>query len=175
MNTQIITTSIYTSPCGSLMLGEHNGHICLCDWTDSAHASAVISRLSRHLRATTAEGSSELLAEAARQLDSYFSGQLRHFTLPLCLCGTPFQKSVWEALLSIPFGATLTYGDLAALVGKQQAVRAVANAVGANAISVIIPCHRIIGAGGALTGYAGGLAAKSALLNIERKCNPPGL
>lgn len=109
-----------------------------------------------------------VLREAARQLDDYFSGRRQHFELPLDLShGTAFQQSVWRALLEIPSGRTTSYGALSAGVGKPAAVRAVGAAVGRNPISVIVPCHRVVGSNGSLTGYAGGLERKSALLELE--------
>ncbi|MBO9513730.1 MAG: methylated-DNA--[protein]-cysteine S-methyltransferase [Variovorax sp.] len=109
-----------------------------------------------------------VMQEAARQLDDYFAGRRRHFDLPLDLShGTGFQQAVWQALLAIPAGRTTSYGALSADVGRPAAVRAVGAAVGRNPISVIVPCHRVLGANGSLTGYAGGLERKSALLALE--------
>ncbi|MES2481968.1 MAG: methylated-DNA--[protein]-cysteine S-methyltransferase [Pseudomonadota bacterium] len=109
-----------------------------------------------------------LLREAARQLDAYFSGKLLAFDLPLDVQGaTPFQRSVWNALRDIPRGATESYGALARRIGRDAAMRAVGAAVGRNPVSIVVPCHRVLGQGGALTGYAGGLARKTALLRLE--------
>jgi methylated-DNA-[protein]-cysteine S-methyltransferase len=108
-----------------------------------------------------------LLRAAAAQLADYFAGATTHFDLPLDLHGTPFQRSVWQALLGIASGRTCSYGDIARQVGSPQAVRAVGAAVGKNPLSVIVPCHRVLGSGGALTGYAGGLERKRALLTLE--------
>lgn len=107
------------------------------------------------------------LAEAVTQLSAYFTGVRHEFTLPLSPAGTPFQRAVWEALRDIPYGETTTYGAIAARVGRPSAVRAVGAAIGRNPIAIVIPCHRVIGASGQLTGYAGGLAAKRALLDLE--------
>lgn len=109
-----------------------------------------------------------VLIEAAAQLNDYFAGKRTHFDLPLDLShGTTFQQAVWQALLAIPSGATTSYGALSAGVGKPAAVRAVGAAVGRNPISVIVPCHRVVGSNGSLTGYAGGLERKTALLELE--------
>lgn len=108
-----------------------------------------------------------LLADAARQLGDYFAGRRTQFELPLDLQGTPFQQIVWQALLRIPSGGTCTYAALAREVGAPQAVRAVGAAVGRNPASVIVPCHRVLGHDGSLTGYAGGLHRKQALLQLE--------
>ena len=108
------------------------------------------------------------LQQARQQLDAYFAGQRPHFDMPLDLArGTDFQRQVWQALCAIPAGATESYGALAARIGRAQAVRAVAAAVGRNPISIVVPCHRVLGANGALTGYAGGLPRKLALLQLE--------
>jgi methylated-DNA-[protein]-cysteine S-methyltransferase len=108
-----------------------------------------------------------LLNLAASQLHDYFAGRIQRFDLPLDLLGTPFQQSVWQALLRIGAGATLSYGAIAREVGSPEAVRAVGAAVGRNPVSVIVPCHRAVGANGSLTGYAGGLDRKRALLTLE--------
>jgi methylated-DNA-[protein]-cysteine S-methyltransferase len=108
-----------------------------------------------------------LLTEAARQLAAYFAGQRSAFDLPLDLHGTPFQRGVWQALLAIDAGDTCSYSDIARAVGLPSAVRAVGAAVGKNPVSVIVPCHRVLGRQGALTGYAGGLERKRALLALE--------
>lgn len=106
---------------------------------------------------------------AARQLDEYFAGRRRVFDLPLLTVGTPFQRAVWELLTEIPFGGTRSYAWLAAQLGHPRAVRAVAAANRANALSIFIPCHRVVGSDGSLTGYAGGLAAKRLLLGLEQQ------
>lgn len=108
------------------------------------------------------------LVEAEQQLGDYFSGKREAFTVPLDFKGTAFQKSVWQALLTIPFGETRSYGEIARQIGRPTAFRAVGAANGRNPISIMAPCHRVIGSNGALTGFAGGLSAKEYLLGIER-------
>ena len=108
-----------------------------------------------------------VLDAAAAQLYAYFAGTLRAFDLPLRFEGTPFQRQVWRALQDIPFGATVSYGELASRVGRPGAARAVGRAVGQNPLAIIVPCHRVVGADGSLTGYGGGLEAKAALLSLE--------
>jgi methylated-DNA-[protein]-cysteine S-methyltransferase len=108
-----------------------------------------------------------LLGEAERQLAAYFAGRLRRFALPLDPAGTPFQRQVWDALLTIPFGETRSYRQIAVQIGRPAAARAVGAANGRNPLSIVAPCHRVIGAGGALTGFAGGLAVKARLLALE--------
>ncbi|SEC08834.1 methylated-DNA--[protein]-cysteine S-methyltransferase [Streptomyces sp. TLI_105] len=111
--------------------------------------------------------------EAIRQLDAYFAGELTAFDLPLNLIGTPFQLRVWEQLLRIPYGETRTYGELAEELGSPGASRAVGLANGKNPVSIIVPCHRVIGAGGGLTGYGGGLDRKQRLLAFESGAEAP--
>ncbi len=108
-----------------------------------------------------------ILLETERQLNEYFAGTRERFSLPLEFVGTDFQKSVWQALLTIPFGETRSYGEIAKQLGNEKASRAVGAANGKNPISIIAPCHRVIGASGELTGFAGGLANKTILLNLE--------
>jgi methylated-DNA-[protein]-cysteine S-methyltransferase len=109
------------------------------------------------------------LATAAGQLDEYFAGERRAFDLALDMGGTPFQRRVWAAVLEIPYGTTVTYTELGEAVGRPDIVRAVAGAVGRTPVPIVIPCHRVLGANGALTGYGGGLHRKQALLDLERR------
>ena len=108
-----------------------------------------------------------LLRRAAAELAEYFSGERIAFDVPLAPVGTPFQRDVWRAIASVPYGATIAYRDLAARAGRPESIRAAGTATGRNPLSIIVPCHRIVGADGALTGYAGGLARKRALLALE--------
>lgn len=111
--------------------------------------------------------SPDSFGETIRQLDAYFAGELRTFDLPLLPPGTEFQQEVWSALCTIPYGATVTYGKIAAQIGRPRASRAVGLANGSNPISIVIPCHRVIGSNGKLTGYGGGLERKQTLLQLE--------
>jgi methylated-DNA-[protein]-cysteine S-methyltransferase len=108
-----------------------------------------------------------LLQEAAGQLRAYFAGELRRFELPLAPRGTDFQRRVWDAVAAIPYGSTSTYSAVAAVIGSPRACRAVGAANGRNPLPIVVPCHRLVGASGALTGYGGGLALKRALLDLE--------
>jgi len=114
----------------------------------------------------------QILVETERQLDEYFSAKRQSFSLPLDIRGTRFQKDVWNALLSIPFGETRSYGQLANQIGRSTASRAVGAANGRNPLSIVVPCHRVIGSSGKLTGFAGGLEAKAILLGHEKQENP---
>lgn len=112
--------------------------------------------------------SDDVLLKTARQLDAYFAGQLKFFDLPLGPAGTPFQLRVWSALRDIPFGETRSYGQLASAVGNPSAMRAVGAANGRNPIAIVVPCHRVIGADGSLTGFGGGIERKRLLLRLEQ-------
>lgn len=157
----------YHSPCGDLTLGSFGDRLCLCNWTNEKHTGRVDHRLRTYLSASYSEIPSDITREAARQLDEYFRKERTSFDIPLLFAGSEFQNRVWAALLEIPYGRTLSYGRLAMELGMPKAVRAVANANGANAISIFAPCHRVIGTGGSLVGYGGGLDAKKFLLELE--------
>lgn len=157
----------YHSPCGDLMLGSLEDKLCLCDWALERRRDSIDRRLRKVLQAGYEEKASDVTQEAVRQLEEYFNGKRAVFDVPLLFAGTDFQKRVWHKLLEIPYGTTLSYGELAAQLDMPQAVRAVANANGANAISIFVPCHRVIGSNHSLTGYAGGLDAKKRLLDLE--------
>lgn len=162
-----IITCKYESPCSTLMLGSYDDRLCLCDWQVERHSNHVDNRLCRILEAELVDGTSPIIERAAMQLDEYFSSQRQEFDIPLLFVGTDFQKKVWNSLLAIPYGRTLSYGEMAQQIGLPKAVRAVANANGANAISIFAPCHRVIGSDRTLTGYGGGLPTKEYLLRLE--------
>lgn len=164
---QIIRTQLYLSPCGELLLGSMGGLLCLCDWQVERHHGRVKERLRNVLNAEMEEGPSAVIEKAAHQLDEYFARQRTEFSVPLLLVGTDFQKTVWQALTRIPYGQTISYAELARRIGCPKAVRAAANANGANALSIFVPCHRVIGSNHTLTGYAGGVKAKRWLLETE--------
>lgn len=163
----IIKIRRYESPCGILMLGSYGDKLCLCDWQIEQHRDHIDRRLTRMLNAEFEEGTSEVIDKAIKQLDEFFAGQRKIFDIPLLFVGTDFQKTVWNELLKIPFGKTVSYGEMARRIGMPKAVRAVANANGANSMSIFAPCHRVIGSDHSLTGYGGGLDAKRTLLKLE--------
>ena len=171
-SSNIIQIQRYHSLCGDLMLGSFEGKLCLCHWAVERHRDVVDIRLRKILQAGYEEKTSDIIRETGKQLDEYFDGKRTVFDIPLLFTGTDFQKKVWHKLLEIPYGTTLSYGELAAQLGMPKAVRAVANANGANAISIIAPCHRVIGSDHSLTGYGGGLAAKKLLLDLELNGKP---
>lgn len=163
----MITTMEYQSPVGELILGEYKGKICICDWKYRKQREQIDSRVQKYAGSIFKEGSSDTLDFLANELDAYFRQQLTDFKSPTLFCGTDFQISVWEALQTIPYGKTSSYLQLSKQLGNELAIRAVASANGANALSIIVPCHRIIGSDGKLVGYAGGVEAKKKLLQLE--------
>lgn len=139
----------------------------MSDWRGGWHCASVQKRLERYFKGPFVEGTSPVIEEAQKELAEYFEGKRRTFDLPLAFAGTDFQKSVWQALQKIGYGETVSYGELARRIGRPKAVRAVGVAVGENPFSIIVPCHRIVGADGSLTGYGGGFEAKKFLLGLE--------
>jgi methylated-DNA-[protein]-cysteine S-methyltransferase len=150
----------YNSPLGPVVLAARHGHMVGVWFVDQHHLPVTVNWSSAPEDA--------LLQRARRQLDEYFAGQRQQFDLPLDLStGSAFQQAVWRALLAIPFGVSSSYGAVSAVIGRPSAVRAVGGAIGRNPLGIVVPCHRVIGANGSLTGYAGGLERKTALLKLE--------
>ncbi len=166
-----ITTYTIAEHLPRLILGEHEGKVCLCDW-DLPHRKAIMLRqLGRYLSLTAQDIQAEstpLLEEVKAYLDAYNGGHQGPCDVPMMLLGTVFQQTVWQALRTIPYGTTLTYQQFAQRLHHASAVRAIAHAIGQNMLSILLPCHRVIGGHGHLTGYAGGLTAKTYLLQIEQ-------
>ena len=152
-----------------MLLGGYNGKLCLADWEARSDRKVIDQRIQTALKAEYIEGSSAVIVQAIEELDTYFRGELHRFSTPLMPIGTSLQQAVWSEIAKVPYGGTVSYKEIAECIGKPQAVRAVATAVGANALSLFIPCHRVVGSDGALRGYAGGLGVKKSLLYIERK------
>jgi len=157
----------FASPMGKLILGSFENKLCLCDWFHRTNRMAVDSRLKTGLHAEFSEKQDAVLEQTILQLKEYFSGNRKSFELPLLMAGTDFQKKVWQELLKIPYGKTVSYALLSELLYNPSGIRAIASANGANAISIIIPCHRVIGSDGEMVGYAGGLRVKKKLLSLE--------
>ena len=164
---QTIHIQYYNSPCGEIVLASIGDELCLCDWNEWPCAARNKRRLLRYLNAACTEETSEVLENTKQQLEEYFVGSRKTFDVKIHPIGTEFQCQVWRALCEIPYGETRTYKDIAQKVDNLKGVRAVAQAIGANGISIIIPCHRVIGSNRSLTGFAGGLDAKRLLLKIE--------
>jgi methylated-DNA-[protein]-cysteine S-methyltransferase len=152
---------------GTLILGDFEGKLCLCDWKFRKMRTQIDQRIKTGLQAEFQEKTTDLHLKTQKQLNAYFAGEIQDFDLPLRLVGTEFQQKVWNQLLQIKYGETDSYLALSKKLANQKAIRAVASANGANAISIIVPCHRIIGSNGELIGYAGGLSAKKKLLELE--------
>ena len=159
---------IITSPVGILTLVTDNKSLVQIDWENPG--SAAVKR-----NPENEDKNHPVLLQAAEELNEYFAGKRQSFTIDVDPEGTEFQKKVWKALLTIPFGKTKTYGEVAALIGNRDAVRAVGGAANKNPVPVIIPCHRVIGADGKLVGFGGGLERKEFLLEIEGKKRIPTL
>ncbi len=152
---------------GEMLLASFRGRLCMMDFRWRRMRTTIDRRVRSMLGAEAVERDDETLLAAEAQLNEYLDGARTAFELPLHPVGTDFQRQVWRALMDVPYGGTSTYAALARSIGRESAVRAVAAANGANAISVIIPCHRIIGADGSLVGYGGGLQVKKRLLRLE--------
>jgi AraC family transcriptional regulator of adaptative response/methylated-DNA-[protein]-cysteine methyltransferase len=156
------------SPLGPLVAGATDDGICLLEFTDRRMLEAQFKTVRKLFDAPAVPGSNEHLRRLQTELASYFAGSLRNFTVPLVYPGTQFQRQVWDELLTIPYGQTRSYQQMAAAVGSPKAVRAVGRANGLNRIAILIPCHRVINKDGALCGYGGGLRRKQYLLDLER-------
>jgi AraC family transcriptional regulator of adaptative response/methylated-DNA-[protein]-cysteine methyltransferase len=164
----ILTVKI-ESPIGELIAGATDEGICLLEFSDRRRAARECRDLVKLLKQPIEEGENIHLQNLCQQLNDYFNGDLKEFSVPLVTPGTDFQQAVWKELQEIPFGKTRSYQEQADALNKPGSVRAVANANGMNRISIVIPCHRVIGSDGRLTGYGGGLKRKKWLLDHEKK------
>ena len=165
---QQIHIQYHQTKIGELILGAFDQKLCLLDFRYRKKRTTIDHRIKRELEADFIEQSDAVTNTAKQQIDAYLAGNRRLFNIPLLMTGSDFQKQVWNKLMEVTYGTTCSYAQLAKQMHHEKAVRAVANANGANAIALIIPCHRIIGSNGQLTGYAGGLAAKQYLLHLEQ-------
>ncbi|MEQ8855246.1 methylated-DNA--[protein]-cysteine S-methyltransferase [Gimesia sp.] len=170
---QVINVSRLLTPLGPMLAGATEQGICLLEFTDRRMLETQLNRLQKRLNARALPGDSPWFPQLDGQLQAYFAGKRTDFDLPLVLAGTEFQEKVWNALRTIPCGATRSYSEQAEIIGQPTAVRAVARANGDNRIAILIPCHRVIGADGTLTGYGGGLWRKKRLLEIEQGTDAP--
>lgn len=164
-----INIQYYKSRVGEMILGSFDHKLCLLDFRYRKMRMTVDNRIKNGLNAEYVEQNDKILEKTRNQLDEYLNADRKIFDIPLLIVGSDFQKKVWCALLQVPYGATLSYLQLARNINNQKAVRAVAAANGANSMSIIIACHRIIGSNGELTGYGGGLPVKKRLLNLEQR------
>ena len=164
----IINFTYMETELGMMIAAATNKGICMFEFADYKLLELELRQLKESLNAPLVQGHSPHFDMLKEQMEQYFKGERKIFDLPLDLVGTEFQKQVWLSLLKIPYGCTTSYAQQAELIGKPSAVRAVANANGKNKISIILPCHRVIGTDGALTGYGGGIWRKEKLLTLEK-------
>jgi methylated-DNA-[protein]-cysteine S-methyltransferase len=158
--------TVVSSPLGQIWVCATESGLCGLGF-GSRVSDVMLRHLARHQIASPELVTTPVLQAAVAQLETYFDRALRDFDVPLDLRGTPFQRAVWDELLEIPYGDTLTYGEVAMEVNRPRAFQAVGRAVGANPVAIIVPCHRVVGQGGSLTGYAFGVDRKAALLVLE--------
>jgi AraC family transcriptional regulator, regulatory protein of adaptative response / methylated-DNA-[protein]-cysteine methyltransferase len=167
-NGDCVLLSWIRSPLGPLVAGATNQGVCLLEFSDRRMLEAQFATIRKRFAVPAVPGSNEHLQKLEAELERYFAGRLREFSVPLIYPGTDFQRRVWRELLKIPYGETCSYEDIAAAIGDRKAVRAVGRANGMNRIAIVIPCHRVVNKGGALGGYGGGLRRKQFLLDLER-------
>lgn len=169
---RFIHTYQLLTPLGPMIAASVDQGICLLEFKDRRMLERELKEIQERFHAPLVISKSPPIQELEKQLKEYFSGERKNFDLPLCTPGTKFQNTVWDALKKIPYGETKSYKTQATLMGKPKAVRAVARANGENRIAIVIPCHRVIGADGNLTGYGGGIERKKFLLHLERRHLP---
>jgi AraC family transcriptional regulator of adaptative response/methylated-DNA-[protein]-cysteine methyltransferase len=166
---QVVTITRITTPLGPMLAGATDDGICLFDFAERRMMESIMKRIEHSLGASLIPGEHPLFQILSEQINEYFAGTRKDFDLPLHLIGTEFQKNVWRGLRQIPYGTTKSYKQQSIFLGNEKAIRAVARANGENGIAIIIPCHRVIGENGHLTGYGGGLWRKKWLLEHEAK------
>lgn len=157
------------TPLGEMIAGATDDGLCLLEFNDRRMLPTEYKDLKKFLNTTIEDGDNDHLQTIKKQLKEYFEGNRKEFALPVISPGTEFQQIVWKKLQEIPFGTTISYQEMANKLNKSGSVRAVANANGMNRISIVIPCHRVIGSDGSLTGYGGGLKRKKWLIDHEKK------
>ena len=161
------------TPLGEMLAVASPHGLCLLEFVGQPRVDRELAQVEAARGGPAREGTNAVTAQLAAELADYFSGHRQAFSLPLDLVGTPFQVAAWQALLAIPYGSTRSYAEQARAVGRPTAVRAVAAANGQNKISIVVPCHRVIGSDGSLTGFGGGLPRKRALLALEAQGRRP--
>jgi len=155
------------SPLGPMIAGATARGVCFLEWHDRGGVDRIKERVEKRYKMTVSPGDNRHLKQLEKELSAYFAGSLKKFTIAQDVTGTPFELQTWSQLLKIPYGKTRSYGDIAAVLGKPGASRAVGRANGANYLSIVIPCHRVIDSAGKLHGYGGGLHRKKFLLDLE--------
>ena len=166
-NTTVVRVDRITTPLGPMLVAATDTQLCLLEFVDRHMLTTQVQRLRKRLGAVFVPDRNDIIHQAEDQIAAYFAGTRRAFDVPMVTPGTDFQQQVWQALTQIPYGQTVSYRDLAETVGRPAAVRAVGTANGLNALAIIVPCHRVIGADGKLVGYGGGLWRKKRLLELE--------
>ena len=166
--TDCIVVTWIESPLGPLVAGATSEGICLLEFTDRRMLDGQFAALRRQFKRSIVPGENVHLKQLKRELEEYFKGTLKRFTVPLIYPGTEFQQKVWNQLLKIPYGRTVSYEDVARRIGSVESQRAVGHANGLNRIAIVIPCHRVVNKDGKLGGYGGGLWRKQKLLNLEK-------
>lgn len=169
-----IAVELMDTPLGLMVAGAVDGGLCLLEYSDRSRLERHYATLRQRFGSAVLPVSHPHLTTLRTELEEYFAGERTAFSVPLALHGTPFQTRVWEELQRIPHGETIAYDELAQRIGQPTAMRAVAGANGTNRISIVVPCHRVIGKDGSLTGYGGGLWRKRLLLELERMGQLPG-
>jgi AraC family transcriptional regulator, regulatory protein of adaptative response / methylated-DNA-[protein]-cysteine methyltransferase len=164
-----VVLSWLPSPLGPLVVGATSDGVCLLEFSEPQRLEAQLAAVRKTFRTPVVPGSNEHLDKLKQELEGYFAGLLRQFSVPLIYPGTDFQRRVWGQLLKIPYAETRSYEDIAVAVGQPKAVRAVGRTNGMNRIAIVIPCHRVVNKGGQLGGYGGGLRRKQFLLDLERR------
>ena len=164
-----ILISHFSTPIGAMHIAATDAGICFLEFDKKAEGELDIEAFMRSFQTDVQKGENEHIMQAKTELEEYFAGSRKHFKVALDSRGTDFQKQVWDALLEIPYGKTASYQEQALKIGNLKAIRAVATANGSNKIAIIVPCHRVIGKNGSLTGYAGGLERKRWLLSHEQQ------
>lgn len=168
-NPKALSIKTIKTPLGQMTAGCTDKGICLLEFNDHNELDKEIEELAKTLGCALKKESNNILKDLTEQLNEYFAGKRTVFNLKLFFVGTQFQKIVWTSLLKIPYGKTIAYKEQAASIKKPESIRAMAHANGMNKLSIIVPCHRVIGSDGSLTGYGGGLWRKRYLIDMERK------
>ncbi|NDW08111.1 methylated-DNA--[protein]-cysteine S-methyltransferase [Dysgonomonas sp. 520] len=156
------------SPLGEIVACATDRGICFLNFSEGKHNELQLKQIEKEFNAKLKEEDSEFFCQLRKELNLYFAGKLKQFSVQLDMIGTDFQRKVWDSLKQIPYGETRTYMQQSVTLGNPKAIRAVANANGKNKISIVIPCHRVIGSDGKMTGYAGGVWRKEKLLGLEK-------
>jgi AraC family transcriptional regulator of adaptative response/methylated-DNA-[protein]-cysteine methyltransferase len=174
-NGTVVQVTRVLTPLGPMVAGATDEALCFFEFSDRRRLEKQLDRLRARLGCVLVPAVSDLLRRVESEIDAYFEGRLRDFSIPLASPGTDFQQKVWDELRRIPYGETRSYADIARAIGHPSAVRAVARANGDNRMAIFIPCHRVVGSDGTLTGYGGGLWRKQHLLDLESRVSPGGL